>query len=86
MAKNLIQNVFVLKISAMNEKGEYDYVNVAGVFAKFEGALEVALGKIERQKEMWANCSVKQIETGRFRVKAETGIVKFYEISEMMIR
>lgn len=82
----MIQLVYILKVSNQNEDGSYDYVKVAGVFAKREDAIAKRDEKIERMKLEWWNCKVKKHNADTVYIVSETGIRKWYEIIEMAVK
>ena len=84
--KTTANNVYVLKISLMNEDGSYDYVKVAGIYTNREDALNKAQEKMDRMKLEWNNYQVKKHNNDSFYIKSETGLAKWYEVIEMPLR
>ena len=84
--KTTANNVYVLKISLMNEDGSYDYVKVAGVYTNREDAWNKAQEKMDRMKLEWNNYQVKKHNNDSFYIKSETGLAKWYEVIEMPLR
>jgi hypothetical protein len=80
------QLVYILKVSNQNEDGSYDYVKVAGVFAKREDAIVARDQRIERMRTEWWGCKVKKHNSDTVYIKSETGIYKWYEIMEMPVK
>ncbi|MBQ1796819.1 MAG: hypothetical protein IIZ88_03535, partial [Prevotella sp.] len=77
---------FVLKVSLMNEDGSYDYVNVAGLYWNREDAVAKAKEKMERMKFVWPNCHVGKHNNDLFFIDSDSGLRKWYEIQEQVIK
>ena len=83
------QVVYILKVSNQNEDGSYDYVKMAGVFAKKEDAIAKAEEKIERMMLEWWGAKVTRMKnTANYQavVISETGIRKWYEVIETEVK
>lgn len=82
----MITKIFILKVSNQNEDGSYDYVKMAGAFFKFEDAMAKAIEKRERMKLEWPNYKLGKHNDCTIWIQSETGIRKWYEIQETVVR
>ena len=82
----MITKIFILKVSNQNEDGSFDYVKVAGAFFKFEDAMAKAIEKRERMKLEWPNYKLGKHNEDIIWIQSETGIRKWYEIQETVVR
>lgn len=78
--------IYVLKSSLQNEDGTYDYVRVVGAFFNFDDAMAEAVKCIERIKLIWPNSVVGEHNGSTIWIKSETGISKWYDVKEMVVR
>lgn len=78
--------IYVLKNSLQNEDGSYDYVRVAGAFFNFDDAMAKAVEYRERIKLIWPNSVVGKHNGSTIWIQSETGIRKWYEVIEEVVR
>ena len=78
--------IFILKISTQNEDGSYDYVRMAGAFFKYEDAFAKAIEKRDRMKLEWPNYKTGCHNGSTFWIQSETGLRKWYEIIETVVK
>ena len=82
----MITKIFILKVSSQNEDGSFDYVKMAGAFFKFEDAMAKAIEKRERMKLEWPNYKLGKHNEDTIWIQSETGIRKWYEIQETVVK
>jgi hypothetical protein len=78
--------IFILKVSLQNEDGSFDYVRMAGAFFKFEDAMAEAIRKRELVKYVWPNYKLGKHNEASIWIQSETGLRKWYEIMETVVR
>ena len=78
--------IFILKVSLQNEDGSYDYVKMVGAFFKFEDAMAEAIIKREFMKLEWPNYKIGKHNEASIWIQSETGLRKWYEIEETVVR
>lgn len=84
--KVMTTTIFILKVSLMNEDGSYDYCKFAGAFFKFEDAMAKAVEKRERVKLEWPNYKQGMHNGSTLWIQSETGIRKWYEVIETVVK
>ena len=82
----VMNTIFILTASLMNEDGSLDYSMIIGAYANKEDAKAEATKRFKAQKSQWVNSYRVNMGAGKEALKSETGLLKIYQIKEMSVK